>query len=98
VTHQETGRAIVRITGTVQGVNFRAAAAREARRRGLTGWVRNERDGTVAIDVEGDPAAVDAFLGWCAVGQPAARVDGVETTPAAPVGYEEFRILRPERS
>jgi acylphosphatase len=96
--HPGTARAIGRVTGHVQGVNFRAAAAREARRRGLTGWVRNEHDDSVAIDVEGDPAAVKSFLGWCAVGPPAARVDAVETTPAAPVGYEEFRILRPERS
>ncbi len=98
MAHQGTERAIARITGHVQGVSFRAAAAREARRRGLTGWVRNERDGSVAIDVEGDPAAIDAFFRWCAIGPPAARVDAVETTPAAPVGYEEFRILRPERS
>jgi acylphosphatase len=89
-------RVIVRITGRVQGVNYRATAAREARRRGLTGWVRNEPDGAVRVDVEGNPAAVDAFLAWCAEGPPNARVAAVETTVADPAGYEEFTIRRSE--
>jgi acylphosphatase len=97
VTHQARLRVIARITGRVQGVNYRATAQREARRRGLTGWVRNEPDGTVLIDVEGDPAAVGAFLTWCAEGPPNAKVGTVETSVAEPVGYEEFTILRSER-
>ena len=90
-------RVIARITGTVQGVNDRATAAREARRLGLAGWVRNEPDGSVLIDVEGEPAAVAAFLAWCAQGSPHARVTGVATTAAAPAGYAEFTIRRRER-
>jgi acylphosphatase len=81
----------------VQGVKYRATARREARQRGVTGWVRNEPDSAVLIDVEGDPAAVDAFLAWCAEGPPGARVASVETTVADPFGYEEFTILRSER-
>ena len=94
---QATVRVIARITGMVQGVKYRATAQREAQRRGLTGWVRNEPDGTVLIDVEGDPTAVDAFLAWCAEGPLGARVATVETTVADPVGYEEFTILRSVR-
>ena len=90
-------RVIARVTGTVQGVNYRATAAREARQRGLTGWVRNEPDGAVLIDVEGAPAAVEAFLAWCPEGPPKARVDSVETTVADPAGHQEFTILRSER-
>jgi acylphosphatase len=97
VTHQSPVRVIARITGTVQGVKYRATAQREARRRGLTGWVRNEPDAAVLIEVEGDPAAVDAFVTWCAEGPPGARVVTVETTVADPAGYEEFTILRSER-
>ena len=97
VTHHSRVRVTARITGMVQGVKYRATAQREARRRGLTGWVRNEPDGAVLIDVEGDPAAVDAFLRWCAEGPPGARVTAVKTTVADPVGYEEFAILRSER-
>jgi acylphosphatase len=97
VTHQSQVRVLARVTGTVQGVKYRATAQREARQRGLTGWVRNEPDGAVLIDVEGDPAAVDAFLAWCEEGPAGARVATVETTFADPVGYEEFTILRSER-
>jgi acylphosphatase len=97
VTHQSRVRVIARITGRVQGVKYRATAQREARRRGLTGLVRNEPDGAVLIDVEGDPAAVDAFLAWCAEGPPGARVTSVETTVADPIGYAEFTIVRSER-
>lgn len=87
-------RFIARIIGNVQGVNYRATARREARRLGLAGWVRNEPDGSVLIDVEGTPAAVDAFLRWCAEGPPGATVSAVETTASAPAGYEEFSIQR----
>jgi acylphosphatase len=97
MTQQARVRVIARITGTVQGVKYRATAQREARRRGLSGWVRNEPDGSVLVDVEGDPAAVDAFLAWCAEGPPNAQVATVETTVADPVGYEEFTILRSGR-
>ena len=97
MTHQSELRVIARITGRVQGVKYRATAQREARRRGLTGWVRNEPDGAVLIEVEGDPLAVDAFLTWCAEGPSGARVARVETTLAEPAGYEEFTILRSER-
>ena len=97
VTHQPRVRVIARITGRVQGVKYRVTAQREARLRGLTGWVRNEPDGAVLIDVEGDPAAVDAFLAWCAKGPPGARVATAETTVADPAGYAEFTIRRSEQ-
>lgn len=94
VTHHVTTRVIVCITGRVQGVHYRATAKRNARRLGLSGWARNEPDGSVTIDVEGDPAAVDMFLEWCAVGPPGAHVLAVETTVANPAGYEDFSIER----
>jgi acylphosphatase len=97
MTQQARVRIMARITGTVQGVTYRATTQREARRRGLTGWVRNEPDGAVRLAVEGDPAAVDAFLVWCAGGPPGARVAAIETTVAEPVGYDQFTISRTER-
>ena len=94
MTERERTRVIACITGQVQGVNYRVSAAREARRHGLAGWVRNEPNGSVLLDVEGDPAAIHAFLDWCAEGPPAARVLAVEQTPADPMGYREFTIIR----
>ena len=61
----------LRITGRVQGVGFRDALLREALARGLAGWVRNRRDGSV-----------EAVLQWAQRGPPAARVDHVEALPA----------------
>ena len=49
--------------GKVQGVGFRATAARKANRRGLAGWVRNLPNGEVELAVEGSEAGVAAFLG-----------------------------------
>ncbi len=64
----------VKVSGVVQGVYYRASARREGALRGLRGWVRNQSDGSVALRLQGDPAAVDAMLDWCRVGPPAARV------------------------
>lgn len=48
--------------GNVQGVGFRATARAAARRRPVTGWVRNEPDGTVTLEVQGEISAVEEFL------------------------------------
>lgn len=75
----------VRIAGRVQGVWFRAEA------RSLDGWVRNRRDGTVEAVFAGPEAAVEAMLAECRDGPPQARVDSVETKPAAAPEDAGFR-------
>ncbi len=65
------------ISGRVQGVGFRISMCDEADRLGVTGWVRNRRDGTVEAVVDGEPAAVAAILAWAKAGPPGARVTGV---------------------
>jgi acylphosphatase len=65
------------IRGLVQGVGFRFSMQREAMRLGVTGWVRNRRDGTVEAVVAGPPDAVEALLAWARLGPPSSRVDGV---------------------
>jgi acylphosphatase len=69
-------RALIR--GRVQGVGYRAWAEREARRRGLDGWVRNRADGSVELLAAGPRVAVEALLGACERGPPSARVTTVE--------------------
>jgi acylphosphatase len=75
------------VRGRVQGVGFRANAAAEARRLGLTGWVRNLLDGTVQTEAEGPDADVEAYLTWLRRGPStmSAHVTGVdaEWLPAA---------------
>jgi acylphosphatase len=82
----------LRITGRVQGVGYRAWAAGEARRLGLSGFARNRLDGSVEIVARGDPAALDALAAACARGPSAARVDVVERAPALGLTPDGFSI------
>lgn len=68
------------IRGVVQGVGFRHATRREARRLGLLGWVRNRADGSVEAVAAGDERRLDALLRWVQRGPPAAIVESVEAT------------------
>jgi acylphosphatase len=61
-TRSPTQRRRVTFEGRVQGVGFRATARSLARPHPVTGWVRNEPDGSVLIEVQGEGAAIDAFL------------------------------------
>ena len=69
-------RAIVH--GRVQGVGFRASTAREGRRLGVTGWVRNRLDGTVEVLAEGEETAMISFLEYLRRGPSMARVKNVD--------------------
>ena len=68
------------ITGRVQGVWFRESMRHEAERLGVTGWVRNRRDGSVEAVAQGAPEAVDALVAWARVGPPQARVENIVQT------------------
>lgn len=70
----------VRIRGRVQGVWYRAWTAEAATARGVTGWVRNRRDGSVEALFMGSVAAVDALIEACREGPELARVESIEVT------------------
>lgn len=77
--------------GQVQGVSFRYYAISTARQLNLTGWVRNQPDGTVETVAEGDKTALDAFLDFLHTGSPAAQVTAVDVTWAEATGdFDEF--------
>lgn len=70
-------RAHLTITGLVQGVSFRAGTVEEARRHGVSGWVKNNPNGAVEAVVEGEEEAVKLLIEWCRTGPPLARVEDV---------------------
>ncbi len=82
----------VRVTGRVQGVSFRYHAQREASRCGLTGWVRNDPDGSVELHLEGPWDEVDAMVAWCRTGPQAASVREVAIREAAELGGTTFEV------
>jgi DNA ligase D-like protein (predicted 3'-phosphoesterase) len=83
-------RAVVR--GRVQGVGFRDATVRRARRLGVMGWVRNAEDGGVLVHAEGKEAAVEELTGFLREGPRGAAVGEVEVEPARVEGHEQFAI------
>ena len=80
------------VSGTVQGVFFRASCQREAARRGVAGWVSNRPDGAVEAVFEGEDAAVDALVTWCRQGPPHAVVSDVDVSDEEPEGVSGFRV------
>jgi acylphosphatase len=79
------------VRGRVQGVGFRWFAKEEAASLGVTGWARNVEDGSVEIEAEGDPEAVEAFVERIRSGPPAARVESVGVKTVEPKGGSGFR-------
>jgi acylphosphatase len=83
----------VRVRGRVQGVFFRAEVRARAESLGLSGWVRNEPDGSVAALFAGEPERVDSMVEWCRHGPRGARVDELELTEAPAEQDRGFRVL-----
>ncbi|NTV54988.1 MAG: acylphosphatase [Candidatus Moranbacteria bacterium] len=90
----DTVRIAMRIYGLVQGVNFRSSTCREAERLGVVGFVNNEPDGSVRIEVEGSQEAVEELLAFAAHGPSRARVDRTEREAIPVLREHSFRILR----
>jgi len=86
---------LARVRGRVQGVYFRGWMQAEARRRGVSGWVRNEADGSVAALIAGPAGDVEQMVAMLWQGPAAAEVVAVATEPAEaahwPVGFEVVR-------
>lgn len=83
------------IRGRVQGVGFRFITSSIAIKYGLTGWVRNDYDGSVELEVQGPEHRVDLFLEEVKQGNRFARVDtmDISTIPTVNVTKEkQFRV------
>ncbi|MFB6070474.1 MAG: acylphosphatase [Halanaeroarchaeum sp.] len=82
------------VSGTVQGVYYRANTRDAARERDLDGWVKNLDDGRVEAVFEGPETVVEEMVEWCHTGSPAADVESVEVEYGEPTDLEGFSIRR----
>lgn len=90
----ERTRAHVFVSGTVQGVYYRATTRDEAQARDVDGWVRNLSDGRVEAVFEGPEDTVTKMVEWCHSGSPAASVEDVAVEYEEPVSEDGFRVRR----
>lgn len=84
----------VRVFGKVQGVYYRQSTLWKATELGISGWVRNEPDGTVLAELEGSVSDVSEMIAWMKKGPKMALVEKLEVLDAAVKGYAGFKILR----
>jgi acylphosphatase len=93
--NEDLSRLSLIITGTVQGVFFRASALEQAQGLNLTGWVKNLPDGSIELVAEGPRYALDQLVDWCRHGPPTARVGEVFPRWGKHLGeFRTFMIVR----
>ncbi len=88
-----TERLKLKIFGKVQGVFFRYHTKNQAQRLGLVGWIKNEEDGTVLIEVEGPEEKVREFVFWCYKGPVDAKVKQIQKIKLRPKKEEKDFII-----
>lgn len=84
----------IRVIGRVQGVWFRGSTREKALKLDLTGWVRNEADGSVLLHAFGDEENLDALKEWCLEGPVHAPVDSLEISTIEWEPHPTFEIIR----
>lgn len=71
-------QALIKISGCVQGVFYRAHACEKAQALNLKGYIRNMPDQTVETLVQGEKLAIEKFAEWCRLGSPSSKVEKIE--------------------
>ena len=85
----------LRITGKVQGVFFRKSTQQKAQELGINGWVKNENDGSVTVEIEGLDQALQVMEAWLKAGPPAAKVESILlVSQQEDQSYTSFKIIR----
>ena len=82
----------IKIYGKVQGISFRWFLKKKAEKLGVYGFVRNEPDDSVYVEVEGDNNALADFLHYCRKGPLFARVERIEEAEDEVKNYNNFEI------
>jgi len=84
----------INISGKVQGVFFRASTKDAAEKLGIAGFVRNESDGSVYVEAEGEDERLKKFVEWCHHGPKQAVVDHVRLKEGSLKGFTKFEVKR----
>lgn len=84
----------ITVSGKVQGVFFRASVKAVADQLGVKGFVKNQKDGSVYIEAEGDEFSLDAFLEFCNEGPEKAIVEKVEVVESDLKNYRNFEVIK----
>lgn len=82
----------IRVIGRVQGVGFRYSAQKMAKTCDVHGFIRNQPDGSVYMEAEGEEPNIALFLEWCARGPGYGRVDRLEKHESGMRGFRDFII------
>jgi acylphosphatase len=80
------------LSGKVQNVGFRFSAVRKAEENSIKGFVKNQVDGTVYIEAEGEPEDLNNFVMWCQEGPPSAVVENVSKQEIPVQNYNRFSV------
>ena len=84
----------IKVIGKVQGVFFRASTKAVADQMGIKGLVRNEKDGSVYIEAEGEETFLDMFVEWCNEGPDKSKVENVEVIEGEIKNYRNFEVVK----
>lgn len=87
----------ITVTGKVQGVYYRATSKAVADQLRVKGFVRNQSDGTVYMEAEGAPFALEALLEFCHEGPERAEVADVTVVEAPLQGFKNFEIIKKKK-
>ncbi len=80
------------IKGKVQGVFYRATAKKIAEKLGVTGWIKNTKNGDVEAEIFGNEQQLQRFINWCKQGPSKAQVTDVIITAKEEIRYKEFTV------
>jgi acylphosphatase len=84
----------IKVSGRVQGVFFRKSTQQKALELGIKGWVKNEPDGSVLVEMEGNLSAMMEMEDWLKQGPPMAKVESLDITEGEIFHHADFLIVR----
>jgi len=84
----------ITVSGKVQGVFYRASTKAVADQLGIKGFVKNQEDGSVYIEAEGDDFSLESFLEWCNEGPEKAKVENVTLAESELKNYRNFEVVK----